>query len=74
VDLKKKMLSTPAASMEDRVTPITSIERANGLIILQGNQAGRPWSWLIVEESGSVTMSLSDADEGIVAFGACTPK
>jgi len=73
VDLAAKTLGTPSSAEEQRVSQIARIQRSNGLILLQGDDNGRAYSWTIVEESGSLTASVSDADEGIVVFGACTP-
>jgi len=73
VDLAKKTLSTTKASGENRTTPIKNIERENGLIILQGAEAGRAFSWVITEETGLATISVAIDGRGVVIFGACTP-
>ena len=73
VDLAKKSLSTTKASGENRITPIKSLERKNGLIILHGAEGGRAFSWVITEETGLATISVAKDGQGIVVFGACTP-
>ncbi len=73
VDLAKKTLSTTKASGENRTTPIKNLERDNGLIILQGAEAGRAFSWVITEETGMATISVAIDGRGVIVFGACTP-
>ncbi len=73
VDLAKKTLSTTKASGENRTTPIKNMEREDGLIILQGAEAGRAFSWVITEETGLATISVAIDGRGVVVFGACTP-
>lgn len=73
VDLAKKTLSTPAASAEQRRSPITQLTRNDGAIVIQASENGRAFSMVIDEESGLATMAV--ALDGIIvnAFGACTP-
>ncbi len=73
VDLAKKSLSTTKASGENRTTPIKNLEREDGLIILQGAENGRAFSWVITEETGMATVSVAKDGQGVVIFGACTP-
>ena len=73
VDLAKKTLSTTKASGENRTTPIKNLERGDGLIILQGAEAGRAFSWVITEETGLATISVAIDGRGVIVFGACTP-
>ena len=73
VDLAKKTLSTTKASGENRTTPIKNLEREDGLIILQGAEAGRAFSWVITEETGLATISVAIYGRGVVVCGACTP-
>ena len=74
VDLKAKRLSTTEASGLNRATDIKNLLREDGLIILQGYQMRRAFSFVITEASGIATVSVSGDDEGVVVFGACTPK
>jgi hypothetical protein len=73
VDLKTGRLSTTAASGENRATTVDSIKREGGLIILQGFENGRAFSFLIAEETGLVTVAVARDGLGVTAFGACTP-
>jgi hypothetical protein len=72
VDLKKKLLSTPAASAEQRRSPITVV-RAAGQIILQGAENGRALSTVIDEETGLASSAIALDGMTINVFGACTP-
>jgi len=73
VDLEGKTLSTTKASGENRVTPIKHVERGDGLIIFQGIENGRAFSWVIDEATGTVSVAVAVEHAGVVIFGACTP-
>lgn len=73
VDLKAGRLSTTAASGENRTTAVSSVKREAGLIILQGFENGRAFSFVITEETGLVTVAVARDGLGVTAFGACTP-
>ena len=73
VDLKKKLLSTTAASSEQRTTPVASVSRADGLIVLQGQELGRAFTLLLDESSGRVSMATVRDSVVVNVFGACTP-
>ena len=73
VDLKRKQMSTTAASDQNRSTPLARIEREGGLIVLQGHEMERAFTLLLDEASGRATLATA-ADSVIVnVFGACTP-
>ncbi len=73
VDLEEKTLSTTKASGENRVTPIKHVERGDGLIIFQGIENGRAFSWVIAETTGTVSAAVAVEQAGVVVSGACTP-
>lgn len=73
VDLKKKSLSTTAANSEQRTTPIGNVERADGMIILHGQEMGRAFTMLMDEPSGRVTLATVRDSVVVNVFGACTP-
>ncbi|MEJ2580727.1 MAG: hypothetical protein P8127_03655 [Acidobacteriota bacterium] len=72
-DLEAGLLKTTEASHENRQTPILSISREDGLIVLQGLEMGRAFSFNIDEVSGVLTASASKAGQFSGAFGVCTP-
>ena len=73
VDLDRKELSSTAASGENRVTPILSLSREDGHIVLQGVQAGRAFSMVLQEENGHAAIAIATDGVTISVFGACTP-
>ncbi len=73
VDLDKKTLHTPPASAEQRRSPITSLERDDGQIFLQGTENGRAFSLVIVEETGLASLAVALDGITVSIFAACTP-
>jgi hypothetical protein len=73
VDLESKMLSTTAASGANRTTPIEYLESEDGVISLQGFENGRGFTFVIIEETGLVTVAIATRGEAVIVFGACTP-
>lgn len=73
IDLDAKRAETTAASGHQRQTPIRTVERANGLIVLQGAEGERAFSWVITEASGEGTMTMSSPAAGLTVFTVCTP-
>lgn len=73
VSLKDKKLSTTRASGENRSTPIKNLERADGMIFLQGVEVGRAFSFLIVEKTGMASIAVAREGKVVSVFGACTP-
>ncbi len=74
VDLKKKTLSTPAASAEQRRSPLTHVQREAGQIIVQGSENGRALSMVINEETGLASSAIALDGITVTVFGACTPS
>ena len=74
VDFKEKSLGTTKASGENRVTPIKNIQRADGLIFLQGVEGGRAFSFVIEEETGDLSAAVARNGVTVSVFGACTPR
>jgi len=74
VDLESKRLSTTPASGEQRVTPFEFLERANGLIVIQGFERGRAFSFVIDEASGQASVAVAREGVTVSVFGACTPQ
>jgi len=72
IDTKKKRISTTKASGENRSSTFTSVQRADGLIFLQGSENGRAFSFIIEEISGRVTVAVARDGAAVNVFGACT--
>jgi hypothetical protein len=73
IDLAAKRLSTTKASGENRSTPIEYLKRQGGLIVLQGFEGGRAFSFVISEATGMVSVAVAREGRAVVVFGACTP-
>jgi hypothetical protein len=73
IDLDKNMLRTTKASGENRMSTIKNSERMDGLIIIQGAEVGRGFSFVITEETGYMSAAVAIDDSGVVGHGACTP-
>jgi hypothetical protein len=74
VDLKARTLSTTPASGENRSTPVKNMERADGMILVQGIENGRAFSILIDERTGALTAAVARDSLTVSVFGACTPE
>ncbi len=73
VDLEARLLKTTEASGENRQTPILQILREEGMIVLQGFETGRAFSFNIDEASGTMTAAAARSGLFVGAFGVCTP-
>ena len=73
LDLKGKRIATTATSNEKRETPLQTVQRMNGTILIQGSQGDRLFSWLISETSGEGTLSVAAQGQGVTVFTVCTP-
>ena len=74
VDFKEETLSTTKASGENRITPIKNLQRTDGVIFLQGVEAGRAFSFVIEEETGTLSAAVARKGITVSVFGACTPR
>lgn len=73
VDVRGKTLSTTAASGENRQTPVSSVERRDGLLVMHGYEHGRAFTLLVPEMSGQASFASASEDRSVVVFAACTP-
>ena len=73
VDLRERTLGTTEASGEARSTPIKNLERTGGMIVAQGFENGRAFSFLITEGTGFATIAVARDGIGVLAFASCTP-
>jgi len=73
VDLAAKKLSTTKASGENRSTPIGQLLRQDGMIVIQGFEKGRAFSFVINEETGALSAAVAASGKAVAVFGACTP-
>jgi hypothetical protein len=73
IDLARKTMSTTKASGQNRSTKIKNLERDAGLVIIQGYERGRAYSFVINEATGLSSMSVALGESSVAGFGACTP-
>ena len=73
LNLKDKTVATTRASGESRSTPIRTLLREDGLIVLQGVEMGRAFSFVIEEKSGLLSAAVAREGKTVSVFGACTP-
>jgi hypothetical protein len=72
IDLGAKLVSTTPASGQNRSTPLGSIRREGGLIVLQGLENGRAFSFVIAEKSGNASVAIAREDLVLAVSAACT--
>ena len=73
IDLKAKTFSTTKASGENRTTAIRTQQREDDLLVLQGFEAGRAFSFVIHEPTGMASVAVARDGLTVSIFGACTP-
>jgi len=72
LDLRGKILRTTATSPQLRETPLQSVERSGGRILIHGSQGDRAFTWLIAETTGEGTLSVAGHGQGVTVFTVCT--
>lgn len=73
IDLGTKLLSTTPASGQNRTTPIESLRREKGLVVLQGLENGRAFSFVIAEKTGSASVAIAREELVLAVSAMCTP-
>ena len=73
VDLKNKTATTTKASGENRSSPIGNVSREGGMIVFQGVQNERAFSFVISESTGMASIAVAREGSTVSIFGACTP-
>jgi hypothetical protein len=68
IDVPKKVLSTVDGA---RTSPITTINRSAGRLMIQGMQNERVWGAVVNEQTGQMSATVSETDGSIVITGAC---
>lgn len=73
IRLADRMITTTRTSPDPRTTPIKSLDRTDGAIFAHGDQNGRAFSFVIIEETGMATYAVATEQRVISGFGACIP-
>ena len=68
IDLANKSIAGP-----QRTTPIVSMQREAGSLIMQGTEAGYGWTLAVDIEQGTMSATLVNREGAFVLFGSCTP-
>ena len=68
IDVGKRLLSTVDGG---RSSPIASVQRANGRLMVQGMQNERVWGAVINEQTGRMSATVGEDDGAILISGAC---
>ena len=63
---------TIRAVEQGRQSPIGSLARLNGQLILQGVQGAHGWTLIIAEDTGQMSATIAAATAGYIIFGSCT--
>lgn len=68
IDLANKRIVGP-----QRTTPIVTVEKGDGQLLLQGTELEYAWSLALDTAEGTIAATLVDREGVVVLFGACTP-
>jgi hypothetical protein len=63
---------TIRAIEQGRQSPIGSVTRQQGKLILQGVDGMHGWTLIIAEDSGQMSATIAGATAGYIIFGSCT--
>ena len=73
IDFKENRISSTKESAKVVSTAIENLSKRDGKMIMQGAEHGRGWSMILSEETGKMSVTVSEENFGLVIFGACTP-
>jgi hypothetical protein len=74
IDVQNKVAQSVRAGGEQRTSEILSMHKKEGALVLLGVDQGAGWSTTIGTSDGKLTLSVSGAGIGYIAFGACIPQ
>ncbi len=74
IDFKSKQLTGKSKNQRVLTSPVTTIEKQKGNLILQGFQEGRAWNVVIDQATGHMTGTVGADEFAFVIFGACIPQ
>ena len=74
LDLTAKQLTSPSPGFDSETTRLGGVDRADGLISVNGRgRAGRVFALSIDESSGALRASVLADDFAFLVFGGCVP-
>src|SRR5687768_1103482 len=68
IDVAHKVIVGPK-----RTTPILFMDKSDNQLLLQGTELGYGWTFVLDQESGTMSATLVNREEVFVLFGSCTP-
>ena len=68
INVQQRLLSSVDGG---RTSPIASVQRANGRLMMQGMQNARVWGAVIDEQTGQMSATVGEDDGAIVISGVC---
>jgi hypothetical protein len=68
INVQQRVLSSVDGA---RTSPIASVQRTNGYLMIQGMQNERVWGAVIEEQTGQMTATVGEHDGAIVMSGMC---
>ena len=72
IDVRKKTISTTKVSGQDRTTTFSALTKTDDLLLMQGIEDDRAYSFVIEQETGILTASVARDGVSVSVFGACT--
>ena len=67
IDFTKNIIAGPI-----RATPIVSMSKAQGQILMQGTELDYAWTVVLDTSDGEITLTLANRHDALVLFGDCT--
>jgi hypothetical protein len=71
IDREAGVVYASEPRFSDRSSPILNSTEEDGRMMLTGVQGGRAWSITVVQETGEMSLAISDPDEAVLVFGRC---
>lgn len=72
ISVKDKKITGTRPSGNAVDAAIELVRHSRGMMFLQGAQEAFSWTMTIGEPDGKMVIAVTDSDDGVVIFGACT--
>ncbi len=72
-DVAGKQITGTRPNGEPLNAAIDKVQYVEDRLLMQGAEGPTPWSILVGEDTGDMTLTAGGRKIGLVAFGACTP-
>ena len=71
IDVPRRVVMSTTEGGGIEAAVIQTVIREAGTVMIQGMEAGFAWSVVIGEESGDMSISVSEQQMGLIAYGKC---